>query len=59
MKITEKLAARKDANEPFFSLEFFPPKTDMVTLPLLHAMVALTSTGFGKPSTSSQSHGAL
>ena len=29
MKITEKLAALGE-KEPFFSLEFFPPKTDMV-----------------------------
>jgi hypothetical protein len=30
MKITEKLAALTKADEPYFSLEFFPPKTDMV-----------------------------
>jgi hypothetical protein len=30
MKITEKLAALGKADEPYFSLEFFPPKTDMV-----------------------------
>jgi hypothetical protein len=31
MKITEKLAALPKADEPYFSLEFFPPKTDMVS----------------------------
>ena len=30
MKITEKLAALEKADEAYFSLEFFPPKTDMV-----------------------------
>jgi hypothetical protein len=36
MKITDKFATAAAANEPFFSLEFFPPKTDMVPLhPLL------------------------
>lgn len=30
MKITEKLAALGKADEPYFSLEFFPPKTEMV-----------------------------
>jgi hypothetical protein len=38
MKITEKLAALGKADEPYFSLEFFPPKTDMVcSLPLAEA----------------------
>jgi hypothetical protein len=30
MKIVDKLAALGASNEPYFSLEFFPPKTDMV-----------------------------
>jgi hypothetical protein len=32
MKIVDKLAAVEAAGEPYFSLEFFPPKTDMVVL---------------------------
>jgi hypothetical protein len=32
MKIVDKIAASGKADEPYFSLEFFPPKTEMVLL---------------------------
>jgi hypothetical protein len=30
MKIIDKIASLGKADEPYFSLEFFPPKTEMV-----------------------------
>jgi hypothetical protein len=32
MKIIDALSVLDEAQEPYFSLEFFPPKTDMVFL---------------------------
>ena len=53
MKIIDKLAAL-GPDEPYFSLEFFPPKTDMV----FYSPCLIDFTGFCEPPAATQSYGS-
>jgi len=55
-KITDKIAALPEDGS-YFSLEFFPPKTQTVSMPQMPCMfVLMTSKGLYKPSSASGTH---
>jgi hypothetical protein len=55
MKIIDKIAAAERADEPYFSLEFFPPKTEAVQSSGGGELIS----GVGKPSISIESYGTI
>lgn len=55
MKIIDKIAALGKADEPYFSLEFFPPKTEMVYPGSCGTLIS----GPSQPSVSIKSYGTV
>jgi hypothetical protein len=47
MKLVEKIAKRSDGARPFFTFEFFPPKTEEVALSDLSHPPQCTLIAFG------------